>query len=234
MHLILQRQREQSLQQQLLHQNSIIKRGSSSKLNQTARMIFEQTQLYKERPCITCNITRKPRTSHCKVCNNCVKGFDHHCTLLNNCIGARNLRSFNLLLLSAWFFFLLGLAFGFCALAYDQLVIHIFSVSVVQWNADFVLTLAILGLQVIKVLMLLCCRSRISFGMQIIMVFIELAVSSCLAIAQWNLEKSLSAYLLSLSVSMLILETPLLRQHLYFISVHMTQKELVARKQTAA
>jgi len=41
-------------------------------------------------------------------------------------------------------------------------------------------------------------------------VFIELAISTGLAIAQWNLEKSLSAYLLSLSLSMLILETPLM------------------------
>jgi hypothetical protein len=121
-------------------------------------MIFEQTHLYKERPCNTCNITRKPRASHCKVCNNCVKGYDHHCTLLNNCIGARNLRAFNLLLISAWIFFILGLVYGFCALAYNQLVLQLFTPAVVEWRIDLVLTLAILGLQVIKILMLICCR----------------------------------------------------------------------------
>jgi hypothetical protein len=48
-----------------------------------------------------------------------VKGYDHHCTLLNNCIGARNLRAFNTLLVSAWCFFVLGFIYGLFALAYD-------------------------------------------------------------------------------------------------------------------
>ena len=37
-------------------------------------------------------------------------GYDHHCTLLNNCIGKRNLRAFNLLLVSVWTFALVTVA----------------------------------------------------------------------------------------------------------------------------
>lgn len=85
----------------------------------TARVIFEQTHLYRPRACKTCRIIRAPRSSHCKVCNNCVSGFDHHCTLLNNCIGLRNLRAFVSMLAASWCFFLTGMAYGFCALAYD-------------------------------------------------------------------------------------------------------------------
>lgn len=82
--------------------------------------------------------------------------------------------------------------------------------------------MAILALQVIKVMILLCCNKKISFGHQILAVFIELFVSTALAIAQWNLEKSLSAYLLSLCLSLLILTSPLVRQHLRYICLHMT------------
>jgi len=90
-------------------------------------------------------------------------------------------------------------------------MLQIFTIEVIVWNTDLILTLTILGLQALKLIMLLCCRKSIPFGMQILAVFVELFISSCLAIMEWNLEKSLSAYLLSLSLSMIILETPLLR-----------------------
>ncbi len=32
--------------------------------------------IYKKRFCVTCNIVRPPKTSHCSICNNCVKNFD--------------------------------------------------------------------------------------------------------------------------------------------------------------
>jgi hypothetical protein len=114
-------QRNLNEQQMLAHARKSSK--PSVKTQSTAKLIFEQCSLYRERPCKTCNIPRKPRASHCKVCNNCVKGYDHHCTLLNNCVGDRNLRAFISLLLSSWIFFLQGMVYGLCALAYDQLML---------------------------------------------------------------------------------------------------------------
>ena len=54
--------------------------------------------IFTKRPCITCNIIRPSKTSHCVICDNCILDFDHHCFYISNCIGIRNRKYFVLFL----------------------------------------------------------------------------------------------------------------------------------------
>jgi palmitoyltransferase ZDHHC9/14/18 len=49
--------------------------------------------------CYTCELVRKPRTSHCAICDNCVHRFDHHCTFIGACIGEGNFGHFYFLVI---------------------------------------------------------------------------------------------------------------------------------------
>lgn len=44
--------------------------------------------------CEYCDKTVLRESKHCKRCDRCVRGFDHHCRFVNQCVGARNYRSF--------------------------------------------------------------------------------------------------------------------------------------------
>jgi len=57
--------------------------------------------------CVTCNLYRPPRASHCNECGRCFRRFDHHCRWVGNCIAEDNHRFF------AGFLLCVGLA-GLC------------------------------------------------------------------------------------------------------------------------
>ena len=90
------------------------------------------------------------------------------------------------------------------------------------WTFDLVLTWIILGLQLIKIIVLKCFDNQIPFGTQIILILLELIVTCGLAIAQFNLERTLSGYLLSVGLSFILIGTALVREHLRLITLHMT------------
>lgn len=48
--------------------------------------------------CVLCQASVGRRSKHCRACDKCVCGFDHHCKWLNNCVGARNYKSFFVLI----------------------------------------------------------------------------------------------------------------------------------------
>ena len=56
---------------------------------------FAYLYFYRVRQyCVTCDVWRPPRTSHCRLCGYCMERFDHHCPVLGTCIAARNMRWF--------------------------------------------------------------------------------------------------------------------------------------------
>lgn len=71
--------------------------------------------------CSLCKVEISMCSKHCRVCDKCVEEFDHHCRWLNNCIGKRNYTSFVILLVAAFFMFILQWSFGLWILVHRLL-----------------------------------------------------------------------------------------------------------------
>ena len=123
---------------------------------------------------------RPPLASHCSICNVCVLGFDHHCTVFNTCVGFRNHRAFLTTLIFTYFAYTSLVILGVIFVVYEDLIER--SITNVQGGLQFDekleigLDSAIIVLISAKVLVTLACGDHISFGKQVIYIFIELVV----------------------------------------------------------
>ena len=176
--------------------------------------MLKESQIYTDRECETCNIVRPPYASHCKFCNTCVYRFDHHCTIVNQCIGLRNHRAFVLLLVFAFFNFLLLEIVCVWFIVVENIIGNDVPTITENCGADsekcevaviqVYLDGAILLLIMLKYLMRIFCRKRLSHGMQIIWIIIEIVLVQILATVNWEYTNwfiNVSGFLLCVSSS---------------------------------
>lgn len=104
---------ESILGQNILEQNNSKLHNQKYSKKQNTSVINENNyipHIFQERPCLTCNIVRPPKTSHCVICDNCIMELDHHCFYISNCVGERNRKYFVLFLIYGFLVSLLCIA----------------------------------------------------------------------------------------------------------------------------
>jgi hypothetical protein len=84
--------RSSSLERLIFKRQYNLNQMTSDHLNHLIFDIKINNMIVHCKYCITCQMIRPPRSSHCAICSNCISIFDHHCPFLSTCIGMRNYR----------------------------------------------------------------------------------------------------------------------------------------------
>ena len=219
----------------------------SSKVNRLTRThndindeetVFSEAHIYEPRYCETCKINRPPLSSHCKYCNACVIKYDHHCTVVNICIGARNHRGFVLTLFFAWLQFLYLMLFCAGEILYNQIYLNILHLqrndsefSREEITLQIVLCSIIEFLVLVKLLSFYCCGSSISYGRQVIWIFLEIIIVQILClinISNWYLN--IVGFLYCIGSSGFYLVWGTLHRQMQLAALGLTLKEASSRR----
>lgn len=169
-------------------------------------------------------------------------GYDHHCTLLNNCIGKRNLRAFNLLLVSVWTFALVTVAVAVMVILKKPVLEKLEleegdEEAEIEFKLELIAGITLVVVELVKVCAFGCCKSCISFGVLILGVVVELLLVVIAGLVMLFLKApqlSLAMPMVSMGLSFVLVAWPLMKLHLELVANHLTEKEWDARMKTCA
>ena len=98
-----------------------------------------------------------------------------------------------------------------------------------QWAYDIIASIILTSIQIFKFIGLCCCGKYISFGVNFIWIGIELIIVLILGISEWKVSSAITAPMVSLSFSFIVISSQLTWKHLDLIAHHLTEKEFHAR-----
>ena len=186
------------------------------------KYIFHKTDFYFYRDCVTCNIQRKPKASHCAICNNCVVGYDHHCVLLNNCIGKRNVRVYVIFIICVWIFAFLSAGIAVISLLEKPVIEKLRKDELIEYDYSLIVIISLIKMQSIKFFLGLCIYFKwcISYTGLLRYMFIELIISLTLGLSTRSFTIAITAPMFSVSLSYIVFSFGLIWTHLGLVAKH--------------
>ena len=95
-----------------------------------------------------------------------------------------------------------------------------------------IVSIILSAIQIIKFIGLCCCHNCISFGTNLIWIAVELVIVIILGISEWKIATAITAPMVSIGLSFVVISNQLLMKHLDLMAHHLTEKEFHARMET--